>query len=302
MTLATFWGMKAPDLVPTCTTWQGLKDDGQPIRLTRIKRHLVYLKQYRDSDEFSPENYEAEGTDTGAASPTNKPRITMDDLASLADSQWNPDFHQGLDYLWTIMDESDRKSFLEASKNQNTSTAMSTMVTIPPKASQSTVRPSEQQTQVEGQGTDVASMDPSHEQEGTEDTSGPPPQTDEVESMDTKQGEIVISEDNDQGQTVGETTLSSQLADVGSTEAGDESKTNAVDSSKPINSLRKYLIGNLNIDSYIDIFNVLSAVASRYVDPEGAFVRKLSLDGYPLQLRSSLGIHDPVIILVDAEI
>ena len=48
MMLATFWGMKAPDLVPTCTTWQGLKDNGQPIRLTRIKRHLVYLKQYSD--------------------------------------------------------------------------------------------------------------------------------------------------------------------------------------------------------------------------------------------------------------
>ena len=93
-----------------------------------------------------PETHEPEGTDTGAASPTSKPRITMEDLASLADPQWNPDFHQGLDYLWTIMDESDRKSFLEAVKTKHKSTtAMSAMVTILPKASQHPVEPSEQQ-------------------------------------------------------------------------------------------------------------------------------------------------------------
>ena len=49
----------------------------------------------------------------------------MDELASLADPQWNPDFHLGLDYLWTILDESERKSFLEVAKSQHTSTAMS---------------------------------------------------------------------------------------------------------------------------------------------------------------------------------
>ena len=51
MMLATFWGMKAPELVPTCTTWQVLKDNEQPIRLTKMKRHLAYLKQYRDTLE-----------------------------------------------------------------------------------------------------------------------------------------------------------------------------------------------------------------------------------------------------------
>ena len=56
------------------------------------------------------------------------------------------------------------------------------------------------------------------------------------------------------------------------------------------------------MDSYVDMFNILSAVASRYVDAEGTFVRKLSLDNYPFQLRASVGIYDPVVVLVDAEI
>ena len=80
--------------------------------------------KHRDSDEFRPEDYESEGTTTSAASPTARPRVTMDELASLADSQWNPDFHLGLDYLWTILDEPERKSFLEIAKTKNTSTAM----------------------------------------------------------------------------------------------------------------------------------------------------------------------------------
>ena len=56
------------------------------------------------------------------------------------------------------------------------------------------------------------------------------------------------------------------------------------------------------MDSCIDLFNVLSAVASRYVDPEGTFVRKLSLDNYPCHLRAATTTYDPVIVLVDAEI
>ena len=56
MMLATFWGTKAPELVPTCTTWQELKDSEQPIRISRTKRHIIYLKEHRDSDEFATGN------------------------------------------------------------------------------------------------------------------------------------------------------------------------------------------------------------------------------------------------------
>ena len=56
------------------------------------------------------------------------------------------------------------------------------------------------------------------------------------------------------------------------------------------------------LDSYVDIFNILSASASKYVDSAGTYVRKLSLANYPYQLRATLGSHDPVIVLVDSEI
>ena len=131
----------------------------------------------------------------------------------------------------------------------------------------------------------------------------PQPQLEEAEAMDTRQTEFAIAEDNDQGPTAVETaTQSSQVANVGSVDAGDELRTDAVDSSRPINPLRRYLIRDLNMDSYVDMFNILSAVTSRYVDPEGTFVRKLSLDNFPFQLRTSLGTYDPVIVLIDAEI
>ena len=95
-----FWGMKAPDRIPTCTTWEGLKDTEQRLRITNVKRHIAYLIKHRDSDEFRPEGSEPEGATTVAATPSSRPRVTMDDLVSLADPQWNPDFHLGLDYLW----------------------------------------------------------------------------------------------------------------------------------------------------------------------------------------------------------
>ena len=38
------------------------------------------------------------------------------------------------------------------------------------------------------------------------------------------------------------------------------------------------------------------------MDSEGTYVRKLSLANYPYQLRTTLGGHDPVIVLVDSEI
>ena len=56
------------------------------------------------------------------------------------------------------------------------------------------------------------------------------------------------------------------------------------------------------MDSYVDIFNVLAAVASRYVDPEGSIVRKFSLEDLPPSIsKLQLGNHDPIIVLVDAD-
>ena len=60
--------------------------------------------------------------------------------------------------------------------------------------------------------------------------------------------------------------------------------------------------GNLGLDSFIDIFNILCATASRYVDSEGTFVRKLSLSESTPQVRELIGEYDPVIVFVDSEI
>ena len=38
------------------------------------------------------------------------------------------------------------------------------------------------------------------------------------------------------------------------------------------------------------------------MDPEGTYVRRLSLASYSVQLRAVLGNNDPVIVLVDSEI
>ena len=83
---------------------------------------------------------------------------------------------------------------------------------------------------------------------------------------------------------------------------GMEQSTEAAEHIQNRNHLRNYLLGSLHLDSYVDIFNILSASASKYVDSEGTYVRKLSLANYPYQLRTTLGGHDPVTVLVDSEI
>ena len=83
---------------------------------------------------------------------------------------------------------------------------------------------------------------------------------------------------------------------------GAEQSTEVADPPHNRNHLRNCTVGTLHLDSYVDIFNILSATASKYVDSEGTYVRKLSLANYPYQLRTTLGGHDPVIVLVDSEI
>ena len=125
----------------------------------------------------------------------------------------------------------------------------------------------------------------------------------EVESNEAQQGTATVNEESDRGSTMDTATVhSSQLATAGSTTGGAEQSTETTDPPTIRNHLRNYTIGSLHLDSYVDIFNILSATASKYVDPEGTYVRKLSLANYPYQLRTALGGHDPVIVFVDSEI
>ena len=140
MMLASFWGMRAPNQVPTCTVWPTLSDKEDPIRMTKYKRHIKYLESYRATEEFPAEDAEVDTTEAGAIPPTPAKPITMDILLTLADSGWNPDYHQALDYLWPIMDVSERKSFLDSTKSQRSSTSMSAMVSMPSKPPQTAPR------------------------------------------------------------------------------------------------------------------------------------------------------------------
>ena len=98
------------------------------------------------------------------------------------------------------------------------------------------------------------------------------------------------------------TVHSSQLATAGSTMGGMEQSTEAVRTSSNRNHLRNYLL-DLSTWTHMLIFSTFcQQSASRYVDSEGTYVRKLSLANYPYQLRAALGSHDPVIVLVDSEI
>ena len=125
----------------------------------------------------------------------------------------------------------------------------------------------------------------------------------EVESNEAQQDTATANEESDRGSTMETATVhSSQLATAGSTTGGAEQSTATTGPPAIRNHLRNYTIGSLHLDSYVDIFNILSATASKYADPAGTYVRKLSLDNYPYQLRTALGGHDPVIVYVDSEI
>ena len=264
-------------------------------------------------------------TDPKTPQPPKKPQVNLEVLLSLVDPTWKPDLHRGLDYLWTIMDESERESFLKGITTVSTSTSMSTVVPMPPKSGQPVTRPSPPQPPQAQQAQASESLvtgDQSEEpgdvpasSSQTKPADVPVPQSSasteavesqqdiEVESNEAQQGTATVNEESDKGSTMETATVhSSQLATAGSTTGGAEQSTETTDSPTIRNHLRNYTIGSLHLDSYVDIFNILSATASKYVDPEGTYVRKLGLANYPYQLRTALGGHDPVIVFVDSEI
>ena len=47
--LASFWGMKAPKVVPTCTTWPTFQDEGIRVQMDNHRQHKYYLSSLRRS-------------------------------------------------------------------------------------------------------------------------------------------------------------------------------------------------------------------------------------------------------------
>ena len=141
--LASFWGMKAPKVVPTCTTWPTFQDEGVRVQLDNHRQHKYYLSSLRRSISPSRRGPRSETSAPRTPIQTPKPPPTLEDLVAISDSTWNPDLHKGLDYLWAIMQVPEREAFLKGLAAHRESTSMSAMVQIPPEATQTAVEPTQ---------------------------------------------------------------------------------------------------------------------------------------------------------------
>ena len=246
--LASFWGMRAPKLVPTRTTWPNFHDENKPIEQGNYRRYFRYLDSQRKSALTAPSEPEASGTEPATPMPPRRPPVSLEVLVSLTDSTCNPDLHRGLDCLWTIMDESERNAFLESITTEPTSTSMSTVVPMPAKAAQPAIKPSQPQPPQERQdqtarddqqgssGDAPASSSQAGQAEATDVQQGTEP-----DASETQQDTGTAVEESDRGSTTETGTVqSSQLATAGSTMGGAEQSTEAAESAHPRNHLRNY--------------------------------------------------------------
>ena len=108
--LASFWGMQAPQLVPTCTTWPTFPDQNRPITQGAYRRYRRYLESMRKSALTAARDSDAESVVSATPLPPRRPQADMEALLSMVDTTWHPNLHQGLDYLWTIMTDSERET------------------------------------------------------------------------------------------------------------------------------------------------------------------------------------------------
>ena len=108
----------------------------------------------------------------------------------------------------------------------------------------------------------------------------PVPSTDQHDLEEVKkESDSVKQEDDQPDDELTAADLISQVATAGSVGGDAEPLAMLQPTQVRRNNLARYRIGDLGLDTFIDIFNVLNAVASRYVDSEGTFVRRLSLSG-----------------------
>ena len=337
--LATFWGMKAPVMVPTCTTWSGFHDEGAPVQLEQYRQHKLYLNSLRRSPSPSRRGPRSETPAPRTPIQTPKPPPTLEDLVTLSDTTWNPSLHQGLDYLWAIMQDKERESFLRGLRTQQESTSMSTIVPIISDETRLASEPTqvlpteEEQEQVpemtmedpdqpvdqpdaEGhreeqeQAPEMTVEDPDQpvdqpDAEGHQEEPGDVPgtSTDQPELLEVKkESDSVKQEDDQPDDDLTADDLISQVATAGSVGGDAEPLAMLQPTQVRRNNLARYRIGDVGLDTFIDIFNVLSAVASRYVDSVGTFVRKLNLSEAPARARELIGEHDPIFVFIDSEI
>ena len=183
--LASFWGMKAPKVVPTCTTWPEFQDEGIRVQVENYRQHKLYLSSLRRSPSPSRRGHRSETPAPRTPIQTPKPP-TLEDLLTITDSTWNPDLRQGLDYLWAIMQDSERKAFLRGLGAQQQSTSMSTMVQIVSDANQSAIEPT-QVTHIEEDTGQLAETSAEQPEQSAEATTEEPEQSTEMTVEDPDQ-------------------------------------------------------------------------------------------------------------------
>ena len=341
--LASFWGMRAPKIVPTCTTWSIFQDEGIQIQMDGHRQHKYYLSLLRRSPSPGRRGPRSETSAPRTPIQTPKPPPTLEDLIAISDPTWNPDLHQGMDYLWAIMQVTEQEAFLKGLAAQRESTSMSTMVQIISDDTQPAIEPAQAPPTEEAPEQSVEATEEGPEQlveTAAEDPDQPEDQPDpdghQGEAGDTpaassdqadqevpqeepgdapvipsdrpepdrikKESDSVKQEDDQTDDELTTDDLLSQVAMAGSLGGDQEPPVHSQPTQGRRNNLARYRIGDLGLDSFIDIFNVLCATASRYTDSVGTFVRKLSLSGSLPRVRELIGEFDPVIVFVDTEI
>ena len=215
----------------------------------------------------------------------------------------------------------EREAFLRGLAAHRESTSMSAMVQITSEPTQPAIEPTQAPTTAEEpeQSAEATAEEQSAEavveepeqsavanaeegpQEEPEDAPGVPSDQPDPEDI-KKESDSVKQEDDPTDDELTAADLISQVATAGSVGGDAESAAHPQQTQGRRNNLARYVIGNLGLDSFIDIFNVLCATASRYVDSEGTFVRKLSLSESTPQVLELIGEFDPVIVFVDSEI
>ena len=299
--MASFWGMKAPKTIPTCTAWSIFQDEGVPVQVDRYRQHAYYLDSIRRSTSPSRRGHRSETPAPKTPIQTPKPPPTLEDLVEISDQTWNPDLHRGVDYLWAIMEDSERQAFLGGITQPQESTSMSTMVPVTSDSTSIPMELTEPQPSQEGtaEPEELSAMEGTHEEPGELQA----PTSDQPTLEEIKKESDSVKQENDQSDGEGAPAdQASQVATAGSV-LGDVGQV--ADLQPPQvrrNPLARYSNGNIGLDTFVDIFNILCATASRYVDSEGTFVRKLTLSDLHLGIRDSLGGFDPIIVFVDSEI
>ena len=299
--MVSFWGMKAPKVIPTCTTWSIFRDEGIQVQLDRYRPHAYYLDSIRRSVSPSRRDHRSETPAPRTPIQTPKPPPTLEDLVEISDQTWNPDLHRGVDYLWAIMQDSERQAFLSDITQKQESTSMSAMVPI---TSESTSHPIEP-TQPRSSQEETGQPEETSAREGTREESGEFPVLSSGQPIleDIKKESDSVKQENDQSD--GEEATADQISQAATAGSVLGDAGQVVDSQLSQvrrNPLARYSNGNTGLDTFVDIFNILCATASNYVDSGGTFVRKLSLSDLPLYMSESLGGYDPVIVFIDSEI